>query len=284
MLVVLAASSCLTALASSQSRMLYNAKEHNIVGSAVKFTDTLRDGSLFTFDGDERLDLEDKGKISGGEMVMMCGDYYNGDFKKPICRGETQELREGRFMDMFNKVGTDVTTLSFTFRRFIDTVKSGTTLVKTLMSPSWLFYVSNNIDHFTKVAAIPDPPACGNWEAYSAGHEAALKAARNATSVAGTGKSLHRALLMNACAQHFLSDAFAGGHIRTPIQQLFFHGDDPTWGFIKNLDGLVGGEMHVNDNTMGIVVQNKREEKWIAYGDACMDTVENHENKQVVSH
>jgi hypothetical protein len=282
MLAVLAVSSSLATLASSQERILYNSIEHYNVGLAVKFTGTLTDGSIVNFDGGERLDLEDKGKISCGEMVMMCGDWYNGDYKKPICLGETQEGREGRFMDMFNNVGS---TTVFPFREYIETAKKGTKLTQTLMNPSWLFYVSNNIDHFTKVAAIPDSTACGNWEAYSAGHEAALKAARSATSVVetGTGKSLHRALLMNACAQHFLSDAFAGGHIRTPIQQLFFHGDDPTWDFFKNLDGLPGGEMHINDNSMGIAVQNKRGEKWIAYGDACMDTVHDHENKQVES-
>ena len=57
------------------------------------------------------------------------------------------------------------------------------------------------------------PNKGGAWEAYSAGHRVAIKyAAQNK----GDRDGLSRALAMNACASHFLSDLFAPGHLRTP--------------------------------------------------------------------
>lgn len=154
-----------------------------------------------------------------------------------------------------------------------------------------ILYVSNNLDHFTKAFNIPGPPASdgetkcnaktgactgkgpagGNFDAYSTGHNLAIEYAKKATTLKGTSGSLEMALLMNACSNHFLSDSFAAGHMRTPAQQLFFHGDDSEWKLRKNIDGLLAMNMHNNDNHLGLTVSNKAGDTWFAMGDACMD-------------
>lgn len=116
-----------------------------------------------------------------------------------------------------------------------------------------------NWDHFS---SWEGQGGGGNWEAYSAGHSVACQEAHqyniDKDTLTGEGQfpGLHRALLMNACASHFLSDMFAAGHLRQPRRAL------------KGVpDSMISKLMHDEDNRLGLWVHNQMGKKWQAFGD-----------------
>jgi hypothetical protein len=109
---------------------------------------------------------------------------------------------------------------------------------------------SNNMDHFGADAVT----------AYRAGHEAACQIAAH---------DLNAALLMNAHADHFLSDLFASGHIRTPRRAL----DEYAWIGCSPTDRAMVGSlcslaMHNEENITGLHVTSRSGRSWISYGDS----------------
>jgi hypothetical protein len=111
-----------------------------------------------------------------------------------------------------------------------------------------------NFDHFGADAVA----------AYRAGHAAACRAAslaREAASEVERRCLLERAYLMNAGADHFLTDLFASGHLRVPRRVLHEHG------WIKMVGDLLSKRMHDEDNGLGLVVKNRRGKTWRSYGD-----------------
>lgn len=70
----------------------------------------------------------------------------------------------------------------------------------------------NNYDHFVAQPGVPfeQQGGAGSVEAYTAGHHEACTYADRTKDQGEEG--LKKALIMNACASHFLSDAFAPGH------------------------------------------------------------------------
>ncbi|KAJ7922002.1 hypothetical protein B0H13DRAFT_2413373 [Mycena leptocephala] len=101
-----------------------------------------------------------------------------------------------------------------------------------------------NWDHFGKDAA----------KAYSAVHTAALRKAKEAyeasqsaadeATTEAVNKIMTEAYFLEAYAQHFLTDLFSSGHLRTPRRKL-----------------------HRNMLLHGYPVRNKRGDGWAAYGD-----------------
>jgi hypothetical protein len=74
-------------------------------------------------------------------------------------------------------------------------------------------------------------------------------------------------------ADHYLTDAFSGGHIRTPRDQL-------TGSAMGNIRSNV---LHDLDNQFGVRVANARgDTPWIAYGDERFFTPENADNRRIV--
>jgi hypothetical protein len=75
---------------------------------------------------------------------------------------------------------------------------------------------------------------------------------------------------INACADHFLTDAFSGGHIRTPRAQLVTSS-------IGNIESKI---LHDLDNEHGVEVTNARGDRpWIAYGDDMINDPRNATNR-----
>src|SRR5262249_52462681 len=68
---------------------------------------------------------------------------------------------------------------------------------------------------------------------------------------------------------HYLTDAFSGGHIRTPRSQLM--GSDP-----GNIESKI---LHDLDNTYGVDVTNDRGDTWTAYGDNFLADPRNSRNR-----
>jgi hypothetical protein len=115
--------------------------------------------------------------------------------------------------------------------------------------------------------------AAVNWDhfgahavrAYQAGHTVAMTQAaaikRSGASDADKLAMLERAYAMNAFADHFLTDLFSSGHLRTPRKELY---DNCT---IHTVGSLLSRCMHDEDSHWGLTVHNANGETWVAYGD-----------------
>lgn len=118
--------------------------------------------------------------------------------------------------------------------------------------------VTTNIDHF-------EPQA---FTVYNIGHRIALAqaiAAHKLLSVSATqaNSALQKAYAENAYANHFLTDAFAAGHTRTPRVKILDHASD----LPPILTILMTNFMHNEDNKYGLNVVNQLGQHWLEYGD-----------------
>ncbi|QEY51289.1 phospholipase [Legionella longbeachae] len=123
---------------------------------------------------------------------------------------------------------------------------------------NYLKLSETNFDHYQPDSLI----------AYEVGHQVALDTAllgyqqKTKGNIAEAGQLLELAYAQNAFANHYLSDSFASGHIRTPRlaieKQVFL----PS---ILNL--LLANLMHDEDNRLGLIVVNQEGTLWTAYGD-----------------
>jgi hypothetical protein len=118
----------------------------------------------------------------------------------------------------------------------------------------YLDLAMNNEDHF----------APGSATAYLTGHAsacAAAAAAKSISSASARDAALARAYLMNAFADHYLTDMFAAGHLRVPRAQL---GEK---GFIGPIGDRLSQHMHDEDNSRGVGVVDGLGNAWTAFGD-----------------
>ncbi|MBN1210558.1 MAG: hypothetical protein JXB05_37235 [Myxococcaceae bacterium] len=160
--------------------------------------------------------------LTYGEVVALAGDYY----------GTPEELT------------AELTPAVAEAIRGVTPQDEGTFLLNT--HRGWFDYAmlaNENQDHF----------APRSWARYARHHADALRLALD--------KNLDAALLCNAFADHFLTDAFASGHLRVPR------------------DGLVGlsgalptRKMHDEENVYGLWVQSASGFVWRAYGDDHLGT------------
>lgn len=136
-----------------------------------------------------------------------------------------------------------------------DTVK-----FNNLTNGRYLALLLTNWDHFGVRAR----------QAYSAGHAVALRQALKARQTKSQ-MELELAYSMNAFADHYLSDLFSGGHIRTPRREL---------GGALALGAMASNWMHDEDGSNGVLVRNKRGDIWVAYGDGKLASTDNATNRR----
>ncbi|MFL5346601.1 MAG: hypothetical protein ACJ8AT_17615 [Hyalangium sp.] len=160
--------------------------------------------------------------LTYGEVVALAGDYY----------ATPEEL------------AAELTPAVAEAIRGVTPQDEGTFLLNT--HRGWFDYAmlaNENQDHFA--------PKC--WARYSQHHAEALKLALD--------RDLDAALVRNAFADHFLTDAFASGHLRVPRDALV---------------GLSGAlptrKMHDEENVQGLWVQSASGFVWRAYGDDQLGT------------
>ncbi len=120
-----------------------------------------------------------------------------------------------------------------------------------------------NLDHFGADAVT----------AYRAGHGLAMQQAARLHGSDPHAPAVQMKLLqaygINAFADHFLTDLFAAGHVRTPRRPLW-----ATPGTIASETGILTRAAHNEENHDGLHVRNARGEEWVAYGDGKeLDTV-----------
>jgi hypothetical protein len=126
-----------------------------------------------------------------------------------------------------------------------------------------------NLDHFGV-----DAMAC-----YNAGHILAQQSAINAKGSQDPNTDLMVAYAINAFADHFLTDLFAAGHMRTPRRKLY---ESASNYLTQVAAGVCAKGMHDEDNKFGLWVENERRDKWVAYGDARYRDNFNAANRRVM--
>lgn len=160
--------------------------------------------------------------LTYGEVVALAGDYY----------ATPEEL------------AAELTPAVADAIRGVTPQDEGTFLLNT--HRGWFDYAmlaNENQDHF----------APRNWARYTQHHAEALKLALD--------RELDAALVRNAFADHFLTDAFASGHLRVPRD-----------GLVGLTGALPTRKMHDEENVQGLWVQTASGFVWRAYGDDQLGT------------
>lgn len=129
-----------------------------------------------------------------------------------------------------------------------------------------------NLDHFGVDAMI----------CYRAGHIAAQQAAVQASKSANPDHDLMVAYAINAFADHFLTDLFAAGHMRTPRRKIYEYKSNLGFQLDPISAGICAKAMHDEDNKFGLWVENKRGDRWVAYGDARYRDLQNAANRAIM--
>lgn len=140
--------------------------------------------------------------------------------------------------------------------------------------PGYLEVVSQNYNHF----------GWNNMVAYVEYHEKALQLAKQSYDVrvsnpATSRALLNKALIFNAYADHYLTDAFASGHIRVPRVQIKDWAKDELPGTLRSSRGdLLSMFLHNTESLNlrtrkeeGLRVQNSRGDVWLTRGDGHLN-------------
>ncbi|MEW5930935.1 MAG: hypothetical protein AB1941_26020 [Gemmatimonadota bacterium] len=177
-----------------------------------------------------------RGGLTYGEVVALTGDMYAGFAE--LSRAPLREVYD--LVPLIHGHATTEQQERATGGRYLALAKE-------------------NESHFSHTA-----PGKSNQDRWRDLHLQALAAAR-----AGDA---NLAWTLNAMADHYLTDAFSGGHVRTPRSQLMG----------SNAGNIRSKILHDLDNTHGVRVRNGLGEEWVAYGDERMDDAANRDNLAIV--
>jgi len=177
--------------------------------------------------------------LTYGEVLALAGDLYASvastgttDIGESVERLNHASLRE--IWDLIPLVHGRATT---------------TAQLQDTTGGRYLELAEQNLSHFSNV-----PVGQRNIDVWREGHAQAIRLAR-----AGQANA---AWLANAAADHFLTDAFSGGHLREARAPL-----------MTSLPGQAEAKIvHDLDNKYGVDVTNRRGDHWTAYGDTYLNT------------
>jgi hypothetical protein len=275
--------------------------EHRYIGNQVRVPGGL--GLLPAPDGVVQLELSAPGvstvTLSYGAIVALGGDFYGTPDYQPISSGKSPEeqmvlfnsahatlvggnrwelTKIGSILDYQSSkvLGSDHPAAAFAaLRNDLDYQWNEATggapasdgLIGMATKPGrYTLLAMNNLDHFGADAMA----------AYRAGHQAACDMA---------SQDLNAALAKNAHADHFLSDLFAGGHIRTPrrvLHEFDWNMADAFPNGRATIGGLLSKAMHDEENTRGLTVTSQAypDQSWVAFGDCQILEARSAENAQ----
>lgn len=256
-----------------------------------------------------RLPIENGLTLTYGEIIAMP-DFY-GSPHHQISSEKTWEARKNRFTTIFSNFSHSDTKYFYQFWPIIqDERKQVASALKAHQDVSKLYekldkpetiaviiatdgqYLRLNetcFDHFNSDAV----------SAYQAGHAVAIDTALlgyqiqsgknddanaycrthepNASCLYDLAQQkLIFAYEQNAFANHYLTDRFAAGHMRTPFRALEEKRPIPLLG------GVSGGMMHNEDGRFGLIVTNDSGKYWMAYGDHYYFSDQNKKNKAIL--
>jgi hypothetical protein len=296
-----------TAYAQSPAVVQFASSEHYFAGQDISlqfYADTPGKTRV-------NLDLPNGLALSYGQIVTLAGDFY-GIPNSPISLGKTKAERISRFLAAYATLAEDIPAVkeatkiwdiikdeqeqlregvqqgldpSEIFASFAQEHDIAWNCITGGLCPSdfpwldkttfskiyylkpgrYLILLDTDFDHFGK----------GAWLAYSAGHEAALAKAIEAHADKNLTK-LAQAYAMNAFANHFFTDGFSSGHMRTPRTELYTQVSPPTVG------SLLAGYMHNEDGNNGLIVTNANGDTWKAFGDGHYLDPRNQVNREIL--
>jgi hypothetical protein len=262
-----------------------DSSEHVAVGNAINLL--MPDGSRPSA-ASTPLIMGSRQDLTYGQFVALGGDFYGAPDLTPISTGGTSTFNaavatlasapaaevagivevigeEQKAVDDAKAKGLQPSaafealgiTLSFKWNQITGGGPASEGQAGLVLHPGrYMNLVTVNMDHFGADAV----------KAYTIGHAVALQYAatvhgRDPSSPA-TRANLLKAYATNAFADHFLTDLFAAGHVRTPRRALYEISLTTA-----GETGLVAREMHDEDNSDGLHVSNARGHQWLAFGD-----------------
>ncbi len=200
--------------------------------------------------------------MSYGKLAAMA-DFF--EKYAVMLSGKKENLAElSRLVDLEGILGVKQTSKSFTMDFLYHAATEG----------RYLRLALKNFTHFTYPKGEESNKTPANVYAWKSDHERALNKVNKARKLNSKGKGgeaiklLSEAMSVNAYADHFISDAFASGHLVTPRQLVSW----PT----------KAGDIHDHFNELGFKVRNKKGEEWFALGDGYYADDGNTENKKHV--
>ena len=179
--------------------------------------------------------------VSFGDITAMAGDFFRS----------VEEIRRLATASAVRGAGTReeieyVRTVKIRGHR--DQEESFSQEVRDAVMSRYYELAGNNSAHFTEPRGREERSSVNNRGNYRDNHEDAIREAVAAGSIHGP---LNDALLYESFASHFLTDAFAAGHIRTERLNISDWWNPRVPMFWINLKLFIAEKMarHINDNT-----------------------------------
>lgn len=253
-------------------------------------------------------------KLTYGEIVMYAADMF-GNPAGPIsscAEKDRQACFKSQFDAMAVQGGLSANTCSNPVTQakqikiYMDNVSKELTQARSEGVEDWIYYEKHDVELTTKMnkftcggSPISRLLPFGNYIklakvnldhfapdsliAYKAGHEYALKTAlkgyekRKAGLTEESNQLLELAYAQNAFANHYLTDSFSAGHMRTPRRAI-----DRQVHLPAVLSLLIANLMHNEENRHGLNVVNAEGTSWVAYGDGYLFKPEADLQKEVI--
>ncbi|KAJ7766472.1 hypothetical protein DFH07DRAFT_955203 [Mycena maculata] len=295
--------------------ILFESGEHELIGDKVKLKFHGKDpisGSQFAY----KAGAQGEYTLSYGLIVALAGDFYGnytagpGDAEQLSDNWDDDnpqksvklafELAESLSADKEQYLGAVMSTMKKEWKEVIDGMRNGMDVAQIFHGFGEKYDKQFNIDTekvpILGVGAYALLAHC-NWDhfgqcaynAYKAVHSAALDVARKAfTRPDKAEEILCAAYFLEAYAQHFLTDLFSSGHLRTPRRALHktlfpsFATSDHSQ-FFDPVDWLsprdrCAQKMHDEDCANGLWVTNAVGDTWAAYGDKQLLSGKSYQN------
>ena len=221
--------------------------------------------------------------LSYGQIIALGGDFY-GDPDQPVCTSPDPVGQFQKNFDTMAKAKAEVAkilaiTNKYEFGPIAGAVRAGqqpsAVYAGLPTSPGhevpdedrafddatggrYLKLSETNLDHFGV-----DALTC-----YTAGHLLAQRFAAKASTItdaSARATALLVAYAINAFADHFITDLFSAGHMRTPRRPIY---NSASTELTRKGAGICAWQMHNEDNKFGLWVTNDVGDRWTAYGDS----------------
>jgi hypothetical protein len=288
--------------------MLFDSGEHSIIALQLQYPDGPVNAQTY------QLVLNASGQnglaLTYGQIIALAGDFY-ADSNHPISNQVGLAAQKSQVTANFNSlaVGQASKTEAPQLLAVMQQEISASQLAELRgLQPSAPYYVKSSSWDLqyngitggsystNKIPGRYELIAATNWDhfgadaitSYTAAHAAALDLA---VKDGGTAQ-LDQAYALNAFADHYLTDLFSSGHLRTPRRQLYERQFGPTgplvypWNSAATLDSAISGLlarcMHDEDSLNGLWVRNSKGDSWLCYGDARYRDPENYANAALV--
>ena len=227
--------------------------------------------------------------LTYGQFIALGGDFY-GDPDHPVCTSPDPLMQFSKNFASMSGAKSEVQAIlavanKYEFGPIAQAVSqnrqpSGVYAALPTTPPHWVSDEDRAYDEATGGTPVKNGRylnlAFSNFDhfgldaitCYTAGH---VLAQRNAAKAKANpdpnarAKELLLAYAINGFADHFITDLFAAGHMRTPRRKLF----ESAANYVTQVGaGLCAKQMHDEDNKFGLWVTNAAGDRWVAYGDA----------------